>query len=104
MNSDQVKGKANQVVGKVKQGAGELTGSDKMANEGVIDQVKGAAQETWGNAKDAVHESAKTREAERQHKTNEMRDNVANKVEDASNRANEKIDEFKDRERQRRSA
>jgi uncharacterized protein YjbJ (UPF0337 family) len=104
MNSDQIKGKANQVVGKVKQGAGELTGNDRIANEGVVDQVKGAAQETWGNVKDAAHETAKTNEAERQHKTAEMRDNVANKVEDASNKANAKIDEFKEKERQRRSA
>lgn len=104
MNSDQVKGKANQVVGKMKQGAGEVTGSDRLANQGVIDQVKGAAQETWGNVKDAALEAAKTKEAERQHKTTEMRDNVATKVEDASNKANEKIDQFKDRERQRRSA
>jgi uncharacterized protein YjbJ (UPF0337 family) len=104
MNSDQVKGKTNQVVGKVKQGAGEITGSDRLANEGVVDQVKGAAQETWGNVKDAAHEAGKTHEAERQHKNAEMRDNVANKVEDASNKANEKIDQFKDQQRQRHSA
>lgn len=104
MNSDQVKGKANQVVGKVKQGAGEAIGNDRLANKGVVDQVKGAAQETWGNVKDAAHESGKTREAERQHKTSEMRDNVAQKVEDVSNKANKKIDEFKERERQRRPA
>ena len=104
MNSDQVKGKANQVLGKVKRGAGEVTGNDRMANEGVMDQVKGSVQETWGNAKDAAHESEKTREAERQHKATEMRDNVAHKVEDTKTRANEKIDEFKERERQRRSA
>jgi uncharacterized protein YjbJ (UPF0337 family) len=104
MNSDQVKGKANQVVGKVKQSAGETVGNDRLANSGVVDQVKGAAQETWGNVKDAAHEAGKTHEAERQHKTNEMRDNVADKVEDAKNSANDKIDSFKDQQRQRRSA
>ncbi len=104
MNSDQVKGKANQVVGKVKQGAGEVTGNDQMANRGVMDQVKGAVQETWGNAKDAAHEAGKTREAERQHKSEEMRDNIANKVDDTKKRVNEKIDEIKDQQRQRRSA
>jgi uncharacterized protein YjbJ (UPF0337 family) len=104
MNSDQVKGKANQVVGKVKQGAGKVTGNDRLANSGVVDQVKGAAQETWGNVKDAAHEAGKTHEAEHQHKTNEMRDNVADKVEDAKFSANDKIDNFKDQQRQRRSA
>jgi hypothetical protein len=33
-----------------------------------------------------------------------MRDNVADKVEDAKNSANDKIDNFKDQQRQRRSA
>jgi hypothetical protein len=33
-----------------------------------------------------------------------MRDNIANKVEDTKNSANEKIDQFKDQQRQRRSA
>jgi uncharacterized protein YjbJ (UPF0337 family) len=104
MNSDQIKGKVNQVVGKVKQGAGEVTGNDRLANQGVIEQVGGAAQETWGNVKDAAHEAAETRNAERQHKASEMRDNIANKAEDAKDRANEKLDEFKDQQRQRRSA
>lgn len=104
MNSDQVKGKTNQVVGKVKQGAGEMTGNDRLANSGVVDQVKGAAQETWGNVKDAAHEAGKTHEKERQHKSNEMRDNVATRVEDAKDSANDKIDNFKDQQRQRRSA
>jgi uncharacterized protein YjbJ (UPF0337 family) len=104
MNADQMKGKTNQVVGKVKQGAGEVTGNERLANQGVVDQVKGAAQETWGNVKDAAHEAGKTREAERQHKTKEMRDNISAKVEDAKNSANDSIDNFKDQERKRRSA
>ena len=104
MNSDQVKGKADKVVGKVKQSGGEVTGNDRLANKGVADQVKGAAKETWGNVKDAAHEAGKTRETERQHKKDEMRDNIAGKVEDASNRVNDRIDNFKDQQRKRRSA
>ncbi len=104
MNKDQLKGKANQVVGKMKRDAGEVTGNDRLANQGVMDQAKGAAQETWGNVKDAAHDAAKNRESENQHKTNEMRDNIANKVEDAKNSASEKIDKFRDQHRDRRSA
>jgi len=104
MNSDQMKGKASQAVGKIKRGAGEMTGNDRLANSGLADEVKGAAQETWGNAKDAAHEAGKTREAEHQHKTSEMRDNMATKLEETKNRVNEKIDNFKDQQRQRRSA
>ena len=54
-----------------------------LPTSGVVDQVKGAAQETWGNVKDAAHEAGKTRQEEKQHKADEMRDNVTTKVEDA---------------------
>jgi uncharacterized protein YjbJ (UPF0337 family) len=97
-------GKAKQVVGKVKQGAGQMTGNNRLANSGVADQVKGAAQQTWGNVKDAAHEAGKTRQQEKQHKADKMRDNVTTSVEDAKNSANDRIADFKDRQRQRRSA
>lgn len=104
MNSDQIKGKAGQVAGKVKQNVGEMAGNDRLANQGVVDQAKGAVQETWGNVKDAAHEAAKTRKIEDRHKNQEMRDNIASKVEDASNKVNDRVDKFKDQQRQRRSA
>ena len=104
MNSDQVKGKANEVAGKMKQGVGEATGNENMANRGVADQAKGAAQQTWGNIKDAANESAKTREAEQHQHNNEARENVSHKIDSAKDRVNEKIDEHKENERTRRSA
>ena len=88
MNSDQVKGKAEQVVGKIKQGAGQAVGNDKLANSGVADQVKGAARETWGNVKDAAH-------SEHKHDADRARDHVVNKVEDMKDRANEHINSGK---------
>jgi uncharacterized protein YjbJ (UPF0337 family) len=104
MNADQMKGKAAQVAGKVKQGAGEMTGNDRLANEGVADQVKGSVQETWGNVKDAARETAKTREHERHEDAARARQNIARNVHEAKERANEKIDSYKEDERDRRSA
>ena len=40
-------GKAERALGKVKQSVGEALGNEKLANQGVVDQVKGAAKETW---------------------------------------------------------
>ena len=54
MDKDQVAGKFDQTVGKAKEKLGEAVGNQKLANQGVADQVKGAAKETWGNAKDAA--------------------------------------------------
>jgi len=56
MNKDQVAGKVDQAVGKVKQGVGEAVGSQKLANQGLVDQAKGAAKETWGDTKDAAQQ------------------------------------------------
>ena len=54
MNRDIAEGKFDQMKGKVKQSVGEAVGNDKLANSGVVDQVKGAARETWGDTKDAA--------------------------------------------------
>ena len=54
MNKDQVSGKVEQAVGKAMQSVGEALGNDRLANQGVLDQAKGAAKETWGNTKDAA--------------------------------------------------
>jgi uncharacterized protein YjbJ (UPF0337 family) len=58
VNKDQVVGKVKQAVGKVKQTIGETLGNEKLANQGVVDQAKGAAKETWGNAKDAEQDQS----------------------------------------------
>jgi uncharacterized protein YjbJ (UPF0337 family) len=49
MNQEQVSGKIDQAVGKVKQSVGEAVGNDKLANKGVIEQAKGAAKEALSN-------------------------------------------------------
>ncbi len=39
-------GKFDQTVGKAKEKLGDAVGNQKLANQGVADQVKGAAKET----------------------------------------------------------
>ncbi len=52
--TDKIKGAANDAIGKVKEGAGRATDSDKMQAEGLAQQAKGKAQKGVGEAKDAV--------------------------------------------------
>jgi uncharacterized protein YjbJ (UPF0337 family) len=52
MNKDQLKGRADQVKGKVKDAAGDLTGDKRLDIEGKADQVKGKAQADLGDAKE----------------------------------------------------
>lgn len=54
MNFDEVKGKLQNAFGKAEEMVGEAVGSENLSNAGAEDRVKGAATETWGNAKDAV--------------------------------------------------
>jgi uncharacterized protein YjbJ (UPF0337 family) len=56
--TDKIKGAANEVIGKAKQGIGEAVGSDKMQGEGAIQEMKGKGQKALGDAKEAVKETA----------------------------------------------
>jgi len=97
MNKEQVSGKIDQAVGKVKQSVGETVGSEKLANEGVIDQAKGAVKEIWGDAKDAarqVHESHKETAAV---KADQSRATIGQSVQNAKNKLKDKIEEIKER-------
>jgi uncharacterized protein YjbJ (UPF0337 family) len=52
--TDKIKGAANEAAGKVKQGVGKATGSEKLQAEGAAQELKGKAQGTVGDAKGAV--------------------------------------------------
>src|SRR5260221_12875802 len=56
MNKDDIKGKANDIKGRVKRQAGEWTGDEKLQGEGAMDQAKGKAQNAWGKVKDSAHD------------------------------------------------
>jgi len=56
--TDKIKGQANELAGKAKQGIGEATGSDKLKGEGAIQEAKGHGQQALGNAKEAVKDVA----------------------------------------------
>lgn len=54
MNKDQVKGRAEDVKGKVKEAAGDLVGNEHLQGEGKADQAKGKTQAGYGDAKENV--------------------------------------------------
>ncbi|HLW55130.1 MAG TPA: CsbD family protein [Candidatus Angelobacter sp.] len=53
MDKDRIKGKAEEIKGKVKEKAGEWTGNKETEAEGLLDQAKGKARNTVGKVKDA---------------------------------------------------
>jgi uncharacterized protein YjbJ (UPF0337 family) len=106
MNTDKVEGKFDQVAGKIKQHVGEAVGNQKLANAGVADQVKGAAKESWGHAKDAAaavnndsqaraHVEGESLKARAEEKAHEMREKISSTAQNVKNTVNEKLDDIK---------
>ena len=62
MDKDRIKGAAKNIGGKIKEGAGQVLGDEKMKREGQADQVEGKVQNTVGGVKDAIRD---TRDRER---------------------------------------
>ena len=104
MDKDQVAGKLDQTIGKAKEKLGDSIGNQKLANEGVADQLKGAAKETWGNAKDAARTSGDRHVAETEDSAKVDRERFTDKVAEMKKKVNDKIDDFKDRERAKHAA
>lgn len=62
MNKDQAKGAAKDVVGKVQQGAGKLTGSKEQQAKGVGKQVAGKVQKAFGDLKQAAKDATRAQQ------------------------------------------
>jgi uncharacterized protein YjbJ (UPF0337 family) len=58
MDEDRIKGKAEDVKGRVKRQVGEWTGNEETQAEGAMDQAKGKTQNAWGKVKDAARDVA----------------------------------------------
>jgi uncharacterized protein YjbJ (UPF0337 family) len=54
MDTDRLKGSAEQVKGKMKEVAGKAIGDSKLESEGKANQVKGKIQNTIGGIKDSL--------------------------------------------------
>ncbi len=52
MDSDRIEGTAKDIGGNIKSAVGDITGDTKTQASGMIDQVVGTAQRTYGKIKD----------------------------------------------------
>ena len=108
MNKDTVEGKFDQGAGAVKQKVGEAFGNEKLANSGVADQIKGAAKETWGKAKNVAGErrddaaadtnvERKTFAQRSEDAAHNLREKFVEGAQNAKNRINQKLDDVRER-------
>lgn len=59
MNTDQIKGAAKEVAGKIQQTAGEVINSPEQQVKGAAKQVEGNVQKNYGNAKEDIKDAVK---------------------------------------------
>ncbi|HWR34612.1 MAG TPA: CsbD family protein [Clostridia bacterium] len=57
MDKDRIKGKMEDVKGRVERQVGEWTGDEEAQAEGMKDQAKGKIENAWGKTKDAVRDA-----------------------------------------------
>ena len=57
MNRDEVRGKAQNIKGRIKEAAGTLTGNAPLESEGTDERLSGAALEKAGRARRKVGEA-----------------------------------------------
>ena len=55
MNSDQIKGKAKDIGGKIQEEAGKAVGSSEQQAKGLANQAEGKVQEKAGDLKDVIN-------------------------------------------------
>lgn len=56
MNKDHIKGKWDDVKGRVKEGIGDATDDPNLRDEGTIDRAKGGMRDAWGDVKDGARD------------------------------------------------
>ena len=57
MNNDQFAGTARSIGGHIEEAAGKLTGNRHLEADGIVDQVKGAAQNFYGDVKEKARDT-----------------------------------------------
>ncbi len=80
MDNDRIKGKVDEVAGKVKSKVGEMTGDRKTQAEGVGQQIKGKVENAFGKVKDegrAAAEESREKDIEREERVEKRREDVA---------------------------
>jgi uncharacterized protein YjbJ (UPF0337 family) len=59
MNKDEMEGKGENLKGKIKETAGNVTGNERLQGEGQADQAAGKTQEKYGEGKRKVGDAVK---------------------------------------------
>jgi uncharacterized protein YjbJ (UPF0337 family) len=92
-----VKGKFDEVAGKIKQGVGEAFNDQSLANSGTAQQVKGHAEQAWGSVKAAAQDTRNENEAHAESDGHDIREKIASTAQNVKEHVQAGIDSFKNK-------
>jgi uncharacterized protein YjbJ (UPF0337 family) len=94
---NKVKGKFDEVAGKVKQSFGEATHNDQLANKGAAQQVKGHAEQAWGSVKEAANTAVNSdrREASHENTAHDIREKITSTAQNVKNHVQDRAAELR---------
>ena len=78
-----IKGKYDEVAGKVKQTVGEAINDQSLANKGTAQQVKGHAEQAWGSVKEGAQDIHDAHKAQAQDSAHDVREKVSSTAQNA---------------------
>ena len=94
-----IKGKFDEVAGKVKQATGEAINDQSLANKGAAQQVKGHAEQAWGSVKEAAHETKERKEPVAELHAHDVRESVTSTAQNAKEHIQAGVDKFLNRDK-----
>ena len=92
-----VKGKFDEVVGKVKQGVGETFHDQSLANKGAAQQVQGQGEQAWGSVKEAATDAKNEHAAQSETDAHNTRENVTGGAEHLKDKIAAGVEAFKNK-------
>ena len=92
-----LKGKVDEVAGKIKQGVGDTFNDQSLANKGAAQEVKGHGEQAWGSVKEAASDTKDRHAAEGQHEAHNLRDTITSAAENVKEHVEAGVDSFKNK-------
>ncbi len=90
-----LKGKFDEVAGKVKQSVGEATNDQSLANSGTADQVKGHAEQIWGSVKSAYQDKEAEEKPRAEDNAHDVRERIASTAQNVKERVQTELDNLR---------
>lgn len=92
-----VKGKFDEIAGKVKQGVGDVFNDQSLANKGAAQEVKGHGEQAWGSVKEAASDTSDRNATEARTEAHDTRANVTGGAEHLKDKIVAGVEAFKNK-------